>query len=210
MASLRSVPLASVIDKNKKSSGNAWIQLLEILIKNPTQPGTSVTTIYIANNDADIAYNGETYIACPFEMNVRQESGSVPEVTLTVTDYKQTISTYLNGQSGAIGSEVTMTIVDAGNLSAKPELQEKFDFVSCSISDYSVSIKLGAENDLAKAFPRRRMMRDRCSWRYKGEECGYTGARPSCDLTLQGPNGCAVHNNEGRYGGFPGVRPGGT
>jgi hypothetical protein len=36
-----------------------------------------------------------------------------------------------------------------------------------------------------------------------------TGIMPSCDLSLQGPNGCAAHNNTQNFGGFPGLNDNG-
>ena len=40
-----------------------------------------------------------------------------------------------------------------------------------------------------------------CELAYKGEECGHTGALPTCDHTLKGPNGCERHGHAHRYPG---------
>ncbi len=44
-----------------------------------------------------------------------------------------------------------------------------------------------------------------CIWKYKSTQCGYTGALATCTRTLDGTNGCEAHNNQVRFGGFPGI-----
>uniref|UniRef100_UPI002B053875 hypothetical protein n=2 Tax=Aeromonadaceae TaxID=84642 RepID=UPI002B053875 len=101
----------------------------------------------------------------------------------------------------------TMMIVtvDPTDKTTLIDFSEMFEIVSSSSPDYAVSIELGAENPLMRMFPGRTQMRDRCSFRYKSACCGYTGALPSCDLTLTGDNGCRAHQNESRFGGAPSI-----
>ncbi|CDT54306.1 Putative Phage-related protein-like (fragment) [Vibrio coralliirubri] len=82
---------------------------------------------------------------------------------------------------------------------------ETFQVTGASAKNYEVSWTLGAMDLLRVRTPRRRQMRNRCCWRYKSKECGYTGAQKYCDLSLQGLNGCTAHDNEGNFGGFPGI-----
>ena len=99
-----------------------------------------------------------------------------------------------------------MRIVNSGNLTADPELEENFEILTSSANDYGISFSLGAENILTRRFPNSVQMRDRCRWRYKSAECAYVGAEVSCDLTLQGANGCAFHVNTPNFGGYPGLK----
>lgn len=85
---------------------------------------------------------------------------------------------------------------------------EYFKVVGAAVKGNVVTWTLGDDNPLASPFPRRRQLMDRCSWRYKSGNCGYVGAMSSCDLTLNGSNGCAAHDNDLRFGGFPGINRG--
>jgi phage-related protein len=86
-------------------------------------------------------------------------------------------------------------------------MEQNFVLMSAVAKDenYSIEFTLGAENPLALRFPYRQQFRNRCEWVYKGNECRYAGGLPSCDLTLDGDNGCRVHNNTYNFGGFFGL-----
>lgn len=85
---------------------------------------------------------------------------------------------------------------------------EYFKVVGAAVKGNIVTWTLGDDNPLASPFPRRRQLMDRCSWRYKSNNCGYAGGMSSCDLTLNGSNGCAAHDNDLNFGGFPGINRG--
>ena len=102
-----------------------------------------------------------------------------------------------------------MHVVNAGALTQGPEITEYFEVITASAENFRCSFGLGADSEVMKTFPRRRQTKDFCQWRYKGKQCGYTGALATCDLTLQGPNGCAAHNNTIRFGGYPGLNSNG-
>ena len=57
--------------------------------------------------------------------------------------------------------------------------------------------------------PASRIGKRYCRFKYKDDACAYTGALPTCDKSLDGPNGCIAHGDDGnhpeRFGGFPGV-----
>ena len=74
-----------------------------------------------------------------------------------------------------------------------------------SAKNYDATFTLGAENPVTFRFPRRRQRRDVCQWRYKSAYCGYTGALPTCDFTMNGSNGCIAHANGPRFGAYPGI-----
>lgn len=198
----KSITIATVVEKNKVASDSAFVVLLELQIAN-TETGAIWESVYVANNDENVVYQSETYYAFPFEINLRQEAGAIPEITLSAHDYQRVLLGKLSQYSGISGSQVILRIVNTANLLAPPEIEETFEVLKTSASDFGISLTLGAQSQLRQYFPRRIQMRDRCPWRYKSYECGYAGALPSCDLSLQGPNGCATHNNSVNFGGFP-------
>jgi len=201
----KSISIINAIEKNKLASDNSFIVLLEIqLVDSDTDQVTE--TMYVANNNENITYESNIYVAFPFSLTLTQESGGVPEVTMSARDFQKTLSTKMAALSGATGSIVIMRVVNSNNLAAEVELEEIFEVIDSGNTDYTINVKLGAENPLRRRFPRGVQMRDRCRWQYKSAECAYAGAELSCDLTLQGANGCAFHNNEPNFGGYPGLK----
>ena len=204
-----SFSVLNTIEKNQLASGTPFLVLLEIQLVDSTT-NQVVDTVYVVNNNEDIVYKLQTYTAFPFDLKLTKDSQGIPEVTLSARDYNKTLMTQLNNLQGATGSTVIMRVLNADNLTADPEMEERFDVVDSGASDFNITIKLGAENPLQRRFPAMLQMRDRCRWHYKSPECGYTGPIPTCDLSLQGANGCTAHGNSLRYGGFPGLKGRGT
>lgn len=198
------IPIATVVEKNKISSTVAFLVLLDIVVKHP-DTGATIETIRIVQNNEDVTFNGNVYAKANFSINFRHESGTQPGIELSVVDYTRALQARMQEYGGGVGFAVVVTVVNSAALLDPPELVETFEVVSAEGNDYSAKFSLGAESGFARIFPRRRQMRDYCSWRYKGVECGYTGALTTCDLTLQGPNGCSAHNNTQNFGGFPGI-----
>ena len=182
MPSNKSLAVAGVVEKNRISSGTPFLLFLELRVKDPISMDET-NRMFFVHNDEDVAFDGETYIATPFTIELVADSNGVPEVTLTIPDYKRMIMKYLDLYQGLVESEVIITGMLADDLTANPEIQENFRVIGSSSSEFSVSIKLGAESQLARLFPNRRQLRDRCAWRYK-----------------------SAHENSPRFGGFPGLK----
>lgn len=197
--------LGTVVEKNRIASPNTFVTLAEIDVIDD-QTGTFVETKYLANNNEDVAYQGNTYTAVGFEFDIEETSEGVPEVKLSLQDPSGSVMSQAEAYSGGVGWKVRFKLVNSGDLTLPPEIEEMVYIIGSKAKNYAIDFTLGARNPLAQRFPRRLQWRDRCSWTYKGKECGYTGAMPSCDYTLQGPNGCAAHGNTRRFGGFPGIR----
>lgn len=201
----KSFSVVNAVEKNKVASANAWLVLLEIQFVD-SATGLVAETEFVVNNNEDITYDSNIYQAYPFDIKLKHEAGGVPEISLTAQDFQKILLNKMNQYSGATESTVIMRVVNSANLSAEPELEEYFEIIDSSANDYVVSFQLGAENILTRRFPNSSQMRDRCRWRYKSAECGYVGAEASCDLTLQGDNGCAFHVNTPNFGGYPGLK----
>lgn len=198
-----SLSVVNVIEKNKLASGSPFLLLLDIEVWD--ENGGFVETLYVVNNTEEIAYQGHTYVPTQFEIGLKQSVGEQVVVQLTFQDMTRGLQTYMQQYGGGVGFKVTLTVVNASNLTQPPEMQEFFQVVAANAANYVVTFSLGAENNLTKIFPRRLQNRDFCGWKYKGAECGYAGGIATCDRTLQGTNGCAAHNNTIRFGGFPGL-----
>lgn len=202
----KSFSLSTIAEKNSVASSTPFLILLDIEFVDHIS-GNIVDTEKVVRNNEDVVFNGQTYTALPFELTLKHKSGEIPDLSISFEDHAKLLDNYMRLYSGCVGSNVNITLVNADRLNEPPEHVEYFKVVGANTNNYSVTWKLGAENPLASAFPRRRQMRDRCAWRYKSSECGYVGAITTCDQSLTGANGCEVHANSINFGGFPGIRP---
>lgn len=200
-----SLSVATAIEKNRLSSDTPFLVCLDVNVVDPIS-GYTVETIRVVQNTEAINFNGFDYEPASFDIELKADAGKQTSVSLSINDFSRAIQARMQAYGGGVGFGVVITVVNAGNLAAGPEIVEYFEIVGASAANYAVTFTLGAENSLAKVFPRRRQTRDFCQWRYKdGATCGYTGDMPSCDLTFEGANGCTAHGNAIRFGGFPGI-----
>lgn len=199
--------VATVIDKNRIASLEAFVPMLIVDVIDH-RSGDLVEKLRICRNgNEDITYQGNLYASTDFNLQHKTEIDRPAEVSLSFFDRTGVVTRYMQMYRGGAGFKVTLFFINTGNMSQPPEFQETYSVTHASANsgDYTVSFTLGMENPLALRIPRRTQRKDRCQWRYKGSECGYGGSLPSCDYSLQGPNGCSVHNNERNFGGFPGI-----
>lgn len=201
----KNLSVASIIEKNRLSSDVPYLVLLDIDVVNP-DTGAAIETMRIVRNTEAITYRGQPYQPANFDIELKQEAGTQQSVRLSIRDYSQAVQGRMEAYGGGVGFKVTVMVVNGGALDMPPDVSEFFEVISAEAANYVCQFTLGAENALTRTFPRRRQTRDFCQWRYKGPECGYTGALPSCDLTLRGPNGCNAHGNTVRFGAFPGIQ----
>lgn len=202
----KNISLVSVAEKNDISSGTPFLICLKIDVVNPATLSI-VETLYLVKNTEDVTVGGQVYTAFPFEIQVKSSSGEVPTATVVADDYSRAIQARMQAYGGGVGFIIDIMVVNA---SAAPEIvdTEYFEVIGASAARNIVTWTLGDDNPLASPFPKRRQLMDRCPWRYKSARCKYVGAMPSCDLTLNGSNGCAAHSNDLNFGGFPGINRG--
>lgn len=204
--------LNSVIEKNSIDSDVPMLMALKIDVVDPDTMSV-VETLRIVANTENITIFGDEYIATPFSVELQESSEDMPTASVTVIDITQTVQSYMQKYKGGNGTHITLYIFYAPSTNiTHVETEYTFDVKSSRsrASDYSVTWQIGAENPITKPLPARKQMRERCQWRYKGEECGYSGALPTCDLSLEGANGCRAHDNQVRFGGFPGIKANNT
>ena len=178
-----------------------YLTLLEIGIAESAHAPV-VETIYVTNSDESVEWNGNTYVRYPFEVELKQEAKEMPELTLSMQDVSGLLHARVTQYRGAVGFRVRVIGMNADTMD-EPEIQEDFFVLSSNQNDFTVSFQIGTAQSTMSAFPPRRQFRDVCAWRYKGDECGYSGEMPTCSRSYNGTNGCIAHNNGRRYGGFP-------
>lgn len=206
----RSLTLSNLIDKNKIASDVAWIFALEIDVVDPDTEA-HVEYLRLCRNDEAITIGADTYQPMWFDVQISENEGELPEMTVSLQDQSRTVMYYLQNFRGGIGFGVKVMIVpiQQGNTTgtSEPDLEEKFRVISTTASsdNYIVQWRLGAENPLNILFPGRQQMRDRCSYEYLSVECGYNGPLGECKRTFVD---CEAHSNEANFGGFPGIKEG--
>lgn len=200
------VSVATAIDKSKLASNVVYTSLFEMDVLDRVS-GAVIETVRLAENNENFTYKGNTYVAMPFEFDIARSKNELPTLSISFYDMTQTLHGKLEETRGATDFPVRLLIISSVN-PAQAEIEEHFT-VSSAESDsenYSIKLTLGSENPLTQRFPARLMFRNRCPWKYRGVECRYSGPLASCDYTLNGANGCDVHNNSVNFGGFPGIR----
>jgi len=200
----RHLSLATVVEKNRIASAVPFIMLAEVEVK--TADGTLVETLYFAKNTENFDYQGQTYSRCAFNFNITESATRVAEISLELRDPSLTVAKRLDEYDGGVGWRVRLMMVNTGNVTQPPEAEQMAFVMGSTIKGFSANLTLGSRNPLKSRFPARIQWRDRCAWAYKSKECGYAGGLATCDYSLQGDNGCAVHNNTKRFGAFPGLR----
>lgn len=193
---------AAIIEKNKLSSDGAWIILAEIYVG----PGV---ILRLCRNTDDIEWNGETWVAFPFELEAPRQSGSgeVPNFTVKVSNVTRTVEGYVEQAGGGVGATVRLMVVMSNHLDiTTPELDEEFSVQSTSYDEQWVTFTLTGAVNLFRRVPQRRFLKNFCPFQYKGPECKAVSALPDCNKSF---SACKERNNERRFGGEPAIPQGG-
>lgn len=198
--------VGTIIEKNKIASEETFLILIDAEIKD--EEGNYIDNIRFVKNSENILFQGNVYQASNFDININVEANTEPSISLVAQDQTRTLAQFIEAYGGLVDNQVTMIVVNSGNLEGPAEIQETFKIVGSSVDKYVVSFTLGTDSAVSKRFPQFRQFKDRCGWLYKSSRCGYAGALPKCDYTLNGANGCAAHNNISNFGGFPGLNTG--
>lgn len=202
----KQLTLGTVVEKNRIASDVPFILLAEIEVADHIT-GAYIETIRLARNNRNLTHMGNVYQATSFNFQSEETAEGVPEVTCVFQDQSGAVLERCEAHSGGVGWKVRFKLVSADALDAPAEIEEMVYTLSSKAQNYNVEFTLGASNPLARRFPRNIQWRDKCRWRFKSPECGYTGAALTCDYTLQGDNGCSPKGNTMRFGGLPGIRP---
>lgn len=200
---VKKLSVGTVIEKNKISSDNTFLILIDLEVKD--EEGGVVQHVRFVKNSENIVFQGNTYQAANFTLDISVEANSEPSISLTAQDQTRTLAQFIEAYGGLVDNNVTMYVVNSAALTAPEEIRETFKITGAEVNNYIVRFQLGTPSAVNKRFPLYRQFKDRCMWRYKGPRCKYAGGMTSCDYTLNGPNGCNAHNNSINFGAFPGL-----
>lgn len=205
-ASLSVVSLAAAVDRSRLSSGDAWLLLIDVDWQG--QHIRLVRNVDPVTFDAGDGAGPQSYQAFNFDLEVDLPSGNqTASMTLKCSNVLGLMENAIEQYSGAVGATVNVYVVNTAQMAGEPELAMSTTILQTDVTAEQVQFKLGPPAPQRQLFPRYLYRANFCLWvtRYKGKQCGYTGVLPSCDGTLDGPNGCKVHANQQRFGAFPGI-----
>lgn len=190
--------MAYILEKNKLFTDKPWIALLKI--EHPSLP----TPIYLARNNEDVTWNGQTWTRFPIEFgNITQAGKEQPTITLKISNLGGLVESYIQNYNGFTDAILTLYVVHANLLSiTDPAYEVEF---KCDFTRYEpqwVSFELTCEHDLNYRFPPDTYMKDFCPFKFKSVRCGYAGSAAECNGTLAS---CRIPS---RFGGEPGVESG--
>jgi lambda family phage minor tail protein L len=193
------LPDALIQKSNQLGDSDAWLWLLEVQL-------ASGTVRYVLNTE-DIIWNGREWYKCYFIISeiTEDDKASQPNLTIQIPNVDQTIQNAVENINGGVGATVILRLVHSGNLTEISVPSYTFQITGASLDGEWANFTLGASTVYNKRVPQRRLIKNYCAFRFKGELCGYTGTATSCDKTLAR---CRELGNSSRFGGFPGVGTG--
>lgn len=171
---------------------NSIVELFEL---DCTTLGGTVVRFHNGKNalGSDVVWNGNAYSAFPIEASGFEfrGKGQLPRPTLRVANVTGLLGALVRSYQDLVGAKLTrrrtlVKYLDAVNFpggsnpTADPSaaLPDDVYFIDRKATENKVLI----EFELAAAFdvtgvqlPRRAVVQNICSWRYRGAECGYTG-----------------------------------
>lgn len=212
---MKNIPLALRQAKNAFGQDSPWLPLLELQLPEPDN-----TLFRIVPNNEDIVFQGNTYSAFPVKIELPNETskGEIPSITLQVSNVTRVLQGHLEALNGGVGTTVKLIIINTAHLDEDyAELTMDFEVLSATCNSLWVSLKCGASNPLRRRFPVDKFFASHCNHQFNspavrasgsgvGAECAYAGSDTTCNRNL---DDCIAKNNAGRFGGFPGLEPGG-
>lgn len=196
----------TITAKNDLASAESFIVLLEANIPGQTE------TMRLARNNEDVVWRTFTWQRFPFEIDDISEDGGgeVPQINIRVANASRVLERYLleydaylkaNGLAKITVSIHVVNTADLGNTDSI--VTYNLNVASWKTDAKWATFTLSFENFYVKRFPRNRILRNQCRWKFGSTQCGYTpGAGETCNKTL---NACRGYNNSQRFGGFPSV-----
>ena len=180
--------------------------------------------LYLVDSNYDITFSNRLYTRFPLSVKdmTLSADGTVERAQITVANVSREIEYEIEHNNGLRGCRVTIkkvfekfldltytveedgTITPSAKVLADPSayIGDEFLIDAYTSNDQVIVFDLLPVCDFVAKTPRRRYTSNTCSFRYKSAECGYAGALPTCQKTLQD---CRTHNNSMRFGGFPGI-----
>jgi phage-related protein len=193
--------------KNTLYNPNAWLILVEITLREGS-------VRRLCSGGADVTFGGETWTAFPFTFAPITEtaSGDLASLQLSLSNVTREPLAEILNDTGILDQSLTLRVVNEAYLNDPTyRLEQTFDILGARANKEVVDIDLGYPKFTATKVGLR-VFRKQCNNDYKGEDCQFvdgTGQAECddtyCDFSLEGPNGCRVHNNTSNFNGGPGI-----
>lgn len=160
-----------------------------------------------ANYPEAVTFDGITYNPFPITFDAIKENnqGQIDTTTVTVANVSRLIQGYLETYDGFRGKKVTIKTVWANQLGDSSAYIDDIYYIdSCQSNQDDVVFTLTTKFDVLDIqLPRRCYLRNHCQWKFKSDECGYSGIETTCDKTV---TDCRDNkDNLERFGGFPSI-----
>ena len=214
--------------------------LLEFFILDSTNiTGGSILRFHAGTNGLmqPVVWQGQTYSPLPvkaegFDLNAK---GTLPRPKMTVANAGGLLSADVRNFNDFVGCKVTrkrtfLKYLDASNFpngnptaDANQYLPDEVWYVERKVTEnrYIIEFELASALDLQGIqLPNRQIIQNSCPWKYRGTECGWTGAyydknnmpaataaSDSCAKTLAACK-ARFQLQPIRFGGFPGATRG--
>lgn len=202
----------TIEDKNRISSLNVMLTLLEIYIPDEIGPPIHYHIVRIIDNNEQIEWNQCQWFPVPLEWTeiLQSSKGEIPRVDFSISNRDRAMEYYIQAYdiytkiNGYTPIRVNLYVVNSGNLNiSTPEVEYTFELQDIKSSSEWVTFTLGAASPYNDRFPRDRIMKNNGRVKkFKDIRCGYAGGGILCDRTL---TTCRLYNNQTRFCGFPGV-----
>lgn len=162
----------------------------------------------------DIVWRGDIYYRFPIKISgfEKRSSGTLPRPTITASNSEGLLGSLLRATNNLLGCMVTKhrtfaKYLDAvnfanGNSMADPNatFPDEIYYIDRKAAEKPdfVQLEMAVSWDVRGVqIPLRQVLRDTCTWEYRGGDCGYTGA-PVADandvpVTLMSQDKCSHH-----------------
>jgi lambda family phage minor tail protein L len=187
----------SILGELQKTNGGAWVELYAL---DASAVGGGMMYFHAGTNQANgpVIWQGTTYNALPLKVSgFDKSSGQMPRPRLTASNVGGLITAIIATTSDLVGTKVTrkrtmVQYLDAVNFTggvnptADPSSylpDEVFYIVQKTREDNQVvEFELGSPLELQGIMiPRRQIVANVCTWRYRGDGCGYSGGAVATD-----------------------------
>lgn len=192
-------------DKHKVASTTPWLLLVDFIWQG--QHVRVVRNVDAVTFDAGDGLGPQTYSPMAFELTAAQTAndGSLPKISLKVSNVNRIVEGAIVQYQGAAGAAANIYVLNTDNPAGEAELALETTIIRTQTDASWVIFELSAVSPLRQLFPKYLYYQGTCKWQYKSVQCGYSGTIVTCDLTYEGANGCLVHSNQVRFGGYPGI-----
>lgn len=172
-------------------------------------------TLYFARGCETICWKNNTYMPTGIEHSdiTNSADNKSNALNISIQDANGELSGIItNNDLSGVAVNISLIFLEFDNesgiyLPADSEDNFNVDYrigsttIADSENSQIINIELKPFYNTSAPIPRRKFMKESCNWKFKSEQCGYTGSG-DCDYTF---NKCRELENTERFGGFPGV-----